>query len=1058
MKTRWFLIAVLVPVLLLVAVSSLATAGTQIPTFVRTNAEMQIPQVVTIQTSESYAVAKGMLLYSENGISVIVIENKTLTNGDGIKTYYIDFVASQLPPIAYRILIYPLPPIDTYVVRGMASPELRAILAVDVPKLENQLFTENSASGIKSATAQDILRQFAIWAYMGVDLASMKGYWLSIGLSDGGWMEAENWLASFAKASPARDITELDSSISASYDPKGYSAVEIGLTNNGTDEAYVRAEVGTVLNNKDKANQNITIGETGVVLVPAGESKRVRLESYCINLSKGTPMENDVLFPTKGKNENLFILLSRAAGAGYTGMNRQYQVQDAVWSITDGRETYSAEAQRLLSDNSEIKTWNDLSAAPWDSESSTVGTNYIVPVAIILAMSLAIVWLFLKRKTVVKMWVIAIILVVAIAVTLAPLPLTHTGTTGLTTHSHSNVGWQQIFDQNQLRKFSSYKELEHFVETNLVTYREGLREGLYAVWGTTGGSSFAVPSFSFNLTNTGFLDYTPAPKAVVSGDYSTTNIQVLGVDEADIVKTDGKYVYAVSGNTVVIIDAYPAENARILSKIKMEENPIEIFINENKLIVFGSTFIKVYDVSDREIPILSRDVSFDGNYFDSRMIGDYVYVIVSSPINYQGEIELPKISSDGKDQPTPANEIYYFDVPDYSYNFTTIISVNTQNDAEEITKETFLIGWTQNIYVSSNNIYITNTNIYITNTTYDDGKILNSMEYPETTEETIIHKISIADGKIEYKSWGEVPGTVLNQFSMDEYQGYFRIATTIGWMENNNVYVLDNDLKVVGKLEGLAPGEKIYSARFMGNRAYLVTFKKIDPLFVVDLKDPENPTVLGELKIPGFSDYLHPYDENHIIGVGKNAVDEGSFAWYQGIKIALFDVSDPQNPVEISNYAIGDRGTDSYVLTDHKAFLFSRSKNLLVMPISLAKIDENKYPDGVPPYAYGDFVWQGVYVFNVSLENGFVFKGGITHMENNVDYSYPPYSVYYPYSDYSVKRSLYIGDVLYTISDGLIKMNNLDNLSEINEVALPGGSNIYEDPWGAAPGVRVVIP
>jgi len=1030
MKAWWFVIAVLV----LASCSSLATAGSQIPKFVKTNAEVQIPQIVNVKTSESYAVAQGMLLYSENGISVIVIENKTLANGDGIKTYYIDFIASQLPPLAYMILIYPPPTIETYVVRGMASPELRAILTADLPELENQLLTENAAYGIKSATSEDILRQFGIWVYMGVDLASMRGYWLSIGLSDEGWIEVENWLASFAKASPSRNITELDSTISASYEPQGYSAVAIGLVNNGTDEAYVLAEVGTILNNNDKTNQNITIGETGVVFVPAGASKRMRLESYCINLSKGTPVKNDILFPTKEKDESIFILLSRAAGAGYTGMNRQYAVQDAVWCITDNREASSAEAQMLLLDNSEVKTWEDLSATPWNSESSTGGISYALPLAIAIAMSLAAVWLILRRKTVVKMWVIAIILVIAIAVALAPFPLTHTDTTGLTTDLHSSVGWQQIFEQNQLRKFSSYKELEHFVKTNLTTYYRGGYE-LF-------GGGVAIP-------NTGFLPSVIAgPKADVSGDYSTTNIQVLGVDEADIVKTDGKYVYAVSGNTVVIIDAYPAENAKILSKIKMEENPIEIFINENKLIVFGSTFIKVYDVSDREIPILSRDVSFDGNYFDSRMIGDYVYVIVSSPIYYQEEkIELPKISSDGKDQTIPAHEIYYFDVPDYSYNFTSIISINTQNDAEEISRETFLIGWTQNIFVSSNNIYIIST-------TYADGKILNSMGYPETTEETIIHKISIADGKIEYKFWGEVPGHVLNQFSMDEYQGYFRIATTTGWMEQNNVYVLDNCLKVVGKLEGLAPGEKIYSARFMGNRAYLVTFKKIDPLFVVDLRDPENPMVLGELKIPGYSDYLHPYDENHIIGVGKDAVDEGSFAWYQGVKIALFDVSNPENPVELSNYVIGDRGTDSYVLSDHKAFLFSKSKNLLVMPISLAKIDENKYPEGVPPYAYGDFVWQGAYVFNVSLENGFVFKGGITHMENYADYSYYP-----QYSPYSVKRSLYIDDVLYTISDKLIKMNNLEDLSEINEIGLPGVPNeINIVQWNVRPGLLVPQP
>jgi uncharacterized secreted protein with C-terminal beta-propeller domain len=1025
MKAWWFVTAVLV----FAACSSLATAGPQLPTFVRTNAEVQIPQVVTIQTSESYTVAQGTLLYSENGISVIVIEDKTLADGKGIKTYYIDFIASQLPPSAFMILIYPPPTIDTYVVSGMAPPGLRAILTVDVPELENQLLTENAPSGIKAATSEDILRQFAIWAYMGVDLASMRGYWLSIGLSDGGWVEVENWLASFAKASPARDITEPDPSISASYEPQGYSAVAIGLANNGADEAYVKAEVGTILNNNDKTNQNITIGETGVVFVPAGATKRMRLESYCINLFKGTPVKNDILFPTKEKDENLFILLSRAAGAGYTGMNRQYAVQDAVWCITDNREASSAEAQMLLLDNSEVKTWEDLSATPWNSESSTGGISYALPLAI--AMSLAAVWLILRRKTVVKMWVIAIILVIAIAVALAPFPLTHTDTTGLTTDLHSSVGWQQIFEQNQLRKFSSYKELEHFVKTNLTTYYRGGYE-LF-------GGGVAIP-------NTGFLPSVIAgPKADVSGDYSTTNIQVLGVDEADIVKTDGKYVYAVSGDTFVIIDAYPAENAKILSKVKMEENPTEIFVNENKVIVFGSTFIKVYDVSDKENPILRRDVSFDGSYFDSRMIGDYVYAIVSSPINYlEEEIALPKISIDDKGQTIPANEIYYFDVPDYSYNFTTIISVNTQNDAEEISRETFLIGWTQNIFVSSNNIYITST-------TYADGKILNSMGYPDT-EETIIHKISIADGKIEYKFWGEVPGTVLNQFSMDEYQGYFRIATTTGWMEQNNVYILDNGLKVVGKLEGLAPGEKIYSARFMGNKAYLVTFKKIDPLFVVDLKDPENPMVIGELKIPGYSDYLHPYDENRVIGVGKDAVDEESFAWYQGVKIALFDVSDPENPVEISNYVIGDRGTDSYVLADHKAFLFSRSKNLLVMPISLAKIDENKYPEGVPPYAYGDFVWQGAYVFNVSLENGFVFKGGITHMENYTDYSYYP-----QYLPYSVKRSLYIDNVLYTISNKLIKMNNLEDLSEINEVALPSESNIDIVQWNE-PGLVRTLP
>ncbi len=210
--------------------------------------------------------------------------------------------------------------------------------------------------------------------------------------------------------------------------------------------------------------------------------------------------------------------------------------------------------------------------------------------------------------------------------------------------------------------------------------------------------------------------------------------------------------------------------------------------------------------------------------------------------------------------------------------------------------------------------------------------------------ETGIHKIRLDNGYIEGVADGSVPGWVLNQFSMDESDGYFRIATTTGhaWgvsTSKNNVYVLDEDLKVVGELEDLAPGEQIYSARFMGNRLYLVTFKKVDPLFVIDLADPTAPRVLGKLKIPGYSNYLHPYDEKHVIGLGKEAVDSegGSFAWYQGVKLSLFDVSDVSNPREVAKLEIGDRGTDSPALYDHKAFLFSRERNLLVIPILEAK-------------------------------------------------------------------------------------------------------------------------
>jgi uncharacterized secreted protein with C-terminal beta-propeller domain len=435
------------------------------------------------------------------------------------------------------------------------------------------------------------------------------------------------------------------------------------------------------------------------------------------------------------------------------------------------------------------------------------------------------------------------------------------------------------------------------------------------------------------------------------------------------------------------------------------------------------TYIKVYDVSDKENPRLQRELSADGQYVSSRMIGDYAYVVINEPVYEQnGAPNLPRINSGGNEMEIPATDIYYSDVSDYYYMYTTIIAINTQNDDQEPTYETILLGASSNVYVSLNNIYLT---FPVWGTGVGDF------------DKSSIYRIQIDGDQIEYVTKGEVPGMVLNQFSMDEYDGYFRVATTTYEpTQRNNVYVLNMALNITGSLENLAPGESIHSARFMGERGYLVTFKKTDPLFVIDLKDPTNPQVLGELKITGYSDYLHPYDETHLIGIGKETVEaeEGDFAWYQGIKIALFDVSDVSNPVEISKYEIGDRGTDSPVLSDHKAFLFDKSRNLLVIPVLVAQIDESQYPNGVPPSAYGEPVWQGAYVFNISLDQGLQLKGEITHIENpsEVEQNY-----YYLYSSFSVQRSLYIGDVLYTISDAKIKMNNLENLDYINEVKLP---------------------
>ncbi len=622
---------------------------------------------------------------------------------------------------------------------------------------------------------------------------------------------------------------------------------------------------------------------------------------------------------------------------------------------------------------------------------------------------------------------VAIVLVATIAVALPAFVLSVSSQ--LSMGGYSSIEHQQTSGQDQLKKFSSYEELENFVMANLGS--AGYHGGIYSNFLDFSLVSITAPWSFGRAEGIGKEDS-------FSADFSTTNIQVDGVDEADIVKSDGKYLYVVSGNRIIIIEAYPAESARILSKIEENENPTEIFVNGNKLIVFGRTFVRVYDISRKEKPVLKRDVSFDGNYFDSRMIGDYVYlIVVSPPISYSHtweefgdfytgtehrtpkvkfEVDLPEISINGSTRTIQATEIYYLDVPDYSYEFTTIMALNTQDDNEEIKTETILMGAAHNIFVSPNNIYVTYASVWYPSP-LDENR--------DWTEKTAIHKITISNGEIRYKSQGEVPGHVLNQFSMDEYQGYFRIATTTGWGDGaqNHVYVLNEDLNVIGKLEGIAPTERIYSARFMGDRVYLITFRQVDPLFVLDLSDPRNPRVLGELEIPGYSDYLHPYDETHIIGVGREA----------GVKIALFDVSDPENPREISKYEVGNWSTDSYALYDHRAFLFSRSKNLLVMPI-------------------GYYFRQGAYVFNVSLEDGIMLKGVITHMGPDENWPYKSHDAFtcaYPWNHrgYSVKRSLYIGNVIYTISDGLLKMNDLNNLSEINKLELhPADGNWLEPP------------
>ena len=627
---------------------------------------------------------------------------------------------------------------------------------------------------------------------------------------------------------------------------------------------------------------------------------------------------------------------------------------------------------------------------------------------------------------------------------------------------------------DNLQRFSSYNDLKASFESAQNQNRYGGGFPFLEI--------FSVPMMT-GATQETAVDSTNAKGG--SDDFSITNIQVEGVDEADIVKTDGKYAYVISGNKAFIVDAYPSENMNIVSTISLEENenPIELFITENKLLLFtnsgyynyymyednsqnclggtgcipefgygGFISAKTYNISDRANPVLENNVEIEGSYVSSRLIGNNAYYVVNAYPRYEPYWDGNNYVYDANDPIIPlqrvngvtskiaeATEVGYIPgVP--AQRFVTVAALNLEN--QELNKEVIAASG-QSVYASQDNLYLAEqiwnriVPMPLLGTAFSSNW--------NNTEKTSIAKFNLDNGKVNFASEGTVPGRILNQFSMDEHKGNFRIATTVGWNGYNNVYVLDKDMNLIGALEGLAPGESIYSSRFMGDKGYIVTFKKTDPLFVLDLSDPTNPTILGKLKIPGYSDYLHPIDETHLIGLGKDTIEStyGDFAWYQGIKMAIFDVSDVNNPIELHKIIIGDRGTDSYALNDHKAFLYDKEKELLVIPVTLAEIsDEQKQmsEEEVRNWPqYGEYIFQGAMVFNVNLENGFSERGRITHISAEDELK----RGYYYGSEYSVKRAFYIAENLYTFSDSMLKASNLSSLSEISNVSFPVELNNY---------------
>ncbi|MFX1491576.1 MAG: beta-propeller domain-containing protein [Promethearchaeota archaeon] len=575
----------------------------------------------------------------------------------------------------------------------------------------------------------------------------------------------------------------------------------------------------------------------------------------------------------------------------------------------------------------------------------------------------------------------------------------------------------------QLQRFSSSTALINFLETHHPPPMTGFWD---------------EPLILSQIESTPRSDYNFAG----TSGYSTTNVQTEGVDEPDSVKTDGKYIYTIVEEEIVIVDSYPPETAKISSRIQLIGSPIALFLyTSSKIVVIeqndGELILEIFDISTPEEITLDFWLKLDGYYHGARMIGQYVFLIAHSYVQDNRDITLPFVETSNSYYSVPVKNIYY-DPGDYDHGFhyKMIVCFDITDSEADPDIETILMGGsTCTVYSSLNNIYLAVSRYpLLTRSTFD--------------KTTSIHRFQIDAGDVSYKASGIIPGYLINQFALDEAQAYLRVATTSWfntlfkpeldtrpWIEVSNIYILDMNMKITGKVEGLAPGERIYSARFVGTTAYLVTFYKTDPLFIIDLTLPQHPKLLGELVIPGYSEYLHPLDNGFLLGLGKDVIaSETEQWWYQGVKVSLFNITNPFQPEETKRLIIGDRGTESEALYDHKAVLVDTDRNLLVIPICLAVHPEGSNPE---PYDHGEIIWQGAYIFKFNTTDGQIeHRGGITHLEDLEAFR----EDWWNFRDFFIKRTLYIGDVLYTISQQTLMYHSLSDLNYIGEIVLTSGS------------------
>lgn len=538
----------------------------------------------------------------------------------------------------------------------------------------------------------------------------------------------------------------------------------------------------------------------------------------------------------------------------------------------------------------------------------------------------------------------ALVLVVGIGAHIRQQNLSSDSAT-FSTKGSSSIGTSsgKLASSDTLETATDYDE----VYTYLQSYQDELDSS--SVTGSTDGgivmySTETADNGARTDSSSSSSDSSTASARAVDTSFSDTNVRTEGVGEADIVKTDGSYLYTLKANSqeISIVDIR-SDQMKVVSSISLNENfqASEFYLSDQKLFVLGNmqntqvdsdsktlyrgscTRIQTYDLADINNPKSIGTVDQSGYYRTSRFKDGYLYVFSDYYIyDTITKKDYPSYVPLVGDNLLKQSDIYL--PTNHAADQYLVVSSVSASSPDKAADQKAVMSENGEVYVSENNIYIYE---------YTNSSIL--ADNLAAKNQTILRKLSYNKGKLSGSAQGKVKGYLNDSFSIDEYDNTLRLVTTVthnvgSSSQSNSVYVLDADLKTIGKIEDLAKNEQVYSARFLGDTGYFVTYEQTDPLFSVDFSDPENPKILGKLKIPGFSEYLHFYSDNLLLGIGMDTDENGIT---NGVKISMFDISDPSDVKEVSKYTL-DQYYYSDVFSDYRAALVDPEKNLIGFPLS----------------------------------------------------------------------------------------------------------------------------